>query len=528
MDKTAPILVVDDYMLIRTSVRSILGELGYSNVYQADNGKTAQDLMRKEPMAAVICDWNMPLMNGLELLEWMRTEERYAKVPFMLLTAETNRELVRSALAAGVTAYLVKPFTFQSFVNKFQLMVGADASQGASAQAQAFPFARFAGRAENGAPQAPRIGPKVVGLHAPLDERLRQSTVLIVDDTPNNIEVMAGVLKDEYTIKVAISGKKALEIAAAVPVDIILLDIMMPVMDGFEVCRRLKADPATAHIPVIFLSAKNSVADVVSGFQFGAVDYVAKPVDPTILKARLSTHLMLSKMLADLKRQNAVMIDNAQLREDVDRMTQHDLKSPLTVALQGAHALLTGEPLSPAQQEKLEMIQQAAGNALEMINRTFDLYRIESGNYQPKLESFDLGALLSEVTQHVEMAFAGKQVAIVFPAEIEEQCLGERSLCYSLFSNLLKNAVEASPEGEQVTIEAAPGYQSVHVVINNAGEVPAAMRECFFEKYTTMGKEGGTGLGTYSAKLMAELQGGGIVMGSDGGHTRLTVTLRQP
>lgn len=527
MDKSAPILIVDDYMLIRTSVRSILAELGYANTFQADNGKTAQDMMRKEPIAVVICDWNMPLMNGLELLAWMRGDERYAKVPFMLLTAETNRELVRSALGAGVTAYLVKPFTFQSFVNKFQLMVGTGDGERSAGQAQAFPYARPPERVKTDARPVRPAGTKVIGLNAPLDERLRQSTVLIVDDTPNNIEVIGGVLKGDYAIKVAISGKKALEIAASTQIDIILLDIMMPVMDGFEVCRQLKANPATADIPVIFLSAKSAVADVVTGFQFGAVDYVAKPVDPTILKARLATHLMLSKMMGDLKRQNAVMIDNAQLREDVDRMTQHDLKSPLAAALQGTQDLLAGEPLTPGQQEKIEMIGQAAGNALEMINRTFDLYRIETGNYHAKLEPFDLGTLLNEVAQHVETGFGGKHVALVFPDKIEEECLGERSLCYSLFSNLLKNAVEASPEGEQVIIEAAPGFQSIHVMIDNAGEVPVAMQDCFFEKYTTHGKEGGTGLGTYSARLMAELQGGGVVMGSSGGRTRLTVTLRQ-
>ena len=357
-------------------------------------------------------------------------------------------------------------------------------------------------------------------------ERLKQSTVLIVDDTPNNIQVIAEVLKGDYAIKVAISGKKALEISSSVPIDIILLDIMMPQMDGFEVCRQLKANPATADIPIIFLSAKSGVADVVSGFQYGAVDYVTKPVDPTILKARLSTHLMLSKTLGDLKRQNAVMIDNAQLREDVERITRHDLKSPIAVALQNSQALLA-EELSPAQREKVEMIEQASNNALEMINRTHDLYRIESGDYQANLQKFDLGLLLGEVARHIESAFAAKQVSIAFPEPIDEECLGERLLCYSLFSNLLKNAAEASPEGESIIVESAPGFQSIHIVIENAGEVPASMRDCFFDKYATAEREGGSGIGTYSAKLMAEIQGGGVVMSSHDGRTRLTVSLRQ-
>ena len=98
MDKSATILIVDDYLLIRTSVRGVLAELGFFNVLQADNGKTAQDLMRKQPVDVVIGDWGMPVMNGLELLKWMRRDEKYRKVPFLMLTAEANPASVKSAL----------------------------------------------------------------------------------------------------------------------------------------------------------------------------------------------------------------------------------------------------------------------------------------------------------------------------------------------------------------------------------------------------------------------------------------------
>ena len=87
MDKSAAILIVDDYLLIRTAVRQVLAELGFMNVFQADNGKTAQDLMRKQSMDIVIGDWSMPIMSGIELLQWMRRDSRYAKTPFMMLTA---------------------------------------------------------------------------------------------------------------------------------------------------------------------------------------------------------------------------------------------------------------------------------------------------------------------------------------------------------------------------------------------------------------------------------------------------------
>ena len=118
--------------------------------------------------------------------------------------------------------------------------------------------------------------------------------VLIVDDTPENIALMNGLLKDRYRTRIATNGERALEAAAQKPQpDIVLLDIMMPGMDGYEVCRRLKADPATVGIPVVFLTAKAQVEDEQLGFDVGAVDYITKPISPPIVLARVNTHLTL-------------------------------------------------------------------------------------------------------------------------------------------------------------------------------------------------------------------------------------------
>ena len=531
MDKSSAILIVDDYLLIRTHVRQVLAELGFLNVFQADNGKTAQDVMRKQQIDIVVGDWGMPVMSGIDLLKWMRSDHRYAHTPFMMLTAEANPASVRTALQAGVNAYMIKPFTVHSFASKFMSMLGVTLDS-----APASPFARPAPArpAAPGAPQAapaavaPALPPSnVIGLDQPIGERVRKCTVLIVDDIPTNIEVLAGVLKDEYAIKVAISGKKALEIADAFHVDLILLDIMMPVMDGFEVCRQLKANPRTAHIPIIFLSARDGTEDVVSGLRLGAVDYVAKPADPTILKARLSAHLMLATAMQDLKRQNELLIENARLREDVERMTRHDLKSPIAVALHGSQFLL-GTALNEGQEEQARMIEEAAGHALEMINRTLDVYKMEQGTYQPILQMFDLGALLAKVAQQVQLAFTGKDVVIRFDAPQDLMCLGEPMLCHSMFNNALKNAVEASPAGAAVRMLVAPGYGNLHVMIDNPGEVPVELRERFFDKYASSEKIGGTGLGTDSIRLMAEVQGGSVSMDTGSGVTKLTITLPCP
>ncbi|MDD5285933.1 MAG: response regulator [Desulfuromonadaceae bacterium] len=126
-------------------------------------------------------------------------------------------------------------------------------------------------------------------------------TVLVVDDTPANLSLLSGLLKEQYRIKLANNGFKAIELALAAPPDIVLLDIMMPEMDGYEVCRRLKSADATRHVPVIFLSAKTEVEDEERGFLAGAEDFIHKPISPPIVLARVKTYLEL-KLLHDFLR----------------------------------------------------------------------------------------------------------------------------------------------------------------------------------------------------------------------------------
>ncbi len=145
-------------------------------------------------------------------------------------------------------------------------------------------------------------------------------TILVVDDTPDNLTLLSEMLRDHYVVKLAKTGKKALQIAAeAAPPDLILLDIMMPEMDGFEVMRRLKADEATRHIPVIFLSAMSAVEDEKKGLEMGVVDYIAKPVSPPILLARVANHLYI-KSASDFLRDRSKFLE-----AEVEKRTRENL-----------------------------------------------------------------------------------------------------------------------------------------------------------------------------------------------------------
>ena len=137
-----------------------------------------------------------------------------------------------------------------------------------------------------------------------------KSTVLVVDDVSENIDVLIGILEIDYTVKFALDGDTAIEIASKEPQpDIILLDVMMPGLNGYEVCEKLKLDPVTANIPVIFVTALDDLKNEVRGFDVGGVDYITKPVVPEIVSARVKTHIKLQKAMQTLAEHNLKMED---------------------------------------------------------------------------------------------------------------------------------------------------------------------------------------------------------------------------
>jgi len=167
-----------------------------------------------------------------------------------------------------------------------------------------------------------------------MTQRLPHKKILIVDDTPENIDVLGNILKPHYRRSVALNGEKALEIAASKePPDAILLDIMMPGIDGYEVCRRLKADENTRHIPVIFVTTMREATDEARGFELGAVDYITKPVSPAIVLARLKTHLELESVRGELENQNVILDQKVRERTAELSLTQEvTIESMATLA----------------------------------------------------------------------------------------------------------------------------------------------------------------------------------------------------
>ena len=341
--------------------------------------------------------------------------------------------------------------------------------------------------------------------------------ILIVDDLPENLEVLSGIFEHEYSILIAKTGETALNIVRSNPgLAVILLDIMMPEMDGYEVCRRLKADPGTAKIPVIFISAKTEIFDEAMGFEVGGVDYLTKPVTPLIARARIQAHIQIQATRRELEKQNEILQENVALRETINQITCHDLKSPLTVFLNAPCILKQEENLSPDQLEYLDIIEKAATKMLEMINRTLDLYKMERGQYNFNPLPIDVRRVFTTVFGSLQGLASEKNITCLLlenghscPESKDYFIPGEEYLFFSVFSNLVKNAIEASPPAEKVVVELEFSDASL-IRVKNKGTIPEQIRDRFFGRYATFGKKDGTGLGAYSAKLITQTLGGSI------------------
>ena len=364
----------------------------------------------------------------------------------------------------------------------------------------------------------------------------KQYKILIVDDEPVNLKTLGNLLKEDYEILIAKDGEQALVHAFdEEPPDLILLDIMMPGLDGYEICRIFQTEQKTQHIPIIFVSALSEEVDEAKGLEMGAVDYITKPISNSIALARVKTQLKLKRAYEELKaankelaQKNLALEEVAALREDVEHITRHDLKNPLNGIICAASLLMDDDDLKEEQEELTKIIEEAGYQMLDMINNSLNLYKMEIGSYQYHPLQVDILHLIRKIVTQAKIHILSVEILLNNqPVTKEDTFLiyGEELLCYSMFANLFKNAIEASPKEATITVK-LDEKEMATIRIHNQGSVPQQIRNHFFDKYATAAKAGGTGLGTYSAKLMAETQGGNISLEtSDEMGTTITVQL---
>jgi len=357
-------------------------------------------------------------------------------------------------------------------------------------------------------------------------------TILVVDDTADNLLLLSHLFKEEYRVRIAHTGEKCLHICQSNdPPDLVLLDIMMPGMDGFEVARRMREHPTSETIPIIFVTAMTGENERHKGLALGAVDFVTKPIDPDGLTLRVNNFMRYVRLQKQTQANYDGMMELARLREQVEHITRHDMKGPLAGVIGLVQSVANNNALDSDQLEQLHMAEDAALQVLDMINLSSELFKIETGRYKLEAKPVKIGEILHRVADMSCTTFAEKHLVIEVNTDVAAgretpQVLGDAIFCYSLFQNLIKNACEAAPDNSRVNVSLKDGTP-LQIIIRNKGTVPAEIRERFFGKYVTQGKQGGTGLGAYSAKLLTEAQHGTIELdvSDPGNQTTITVTL---
>ncbi len=369
-----------------------------------------------------------------------------------------------------------------------------------------------------------------------------KATILLIDDAPSNLRLLTEILeKHHYKVLVALSGERGLESLNQTQPDLILLDIMLPGMDGFEVCRRIKTNERLAPIPVLFISALNQTEDVLKGFDVGGADYVSKPFEELEVVARIKTLINLYQAQRQLSEKNRALEKATKLaesaleaRSNFIASMSHDLRTPLT-AIIGSIEMLMDDCAACSGNDKYGLIQSvgvASRNQLALVNDILDMSKLEAGKFEINREPYDLKLLLDELYQMLEIRAKDNGVDLrishqgIFPLLV-----GDNQRITQILTNLVGNAIKFSEGGAvEVTVVKEGDQLSIAVCDNGIGMSSSTVNKLFqpYEQGDSdiSSRFGGTGLGLYISKQLAELMGGDIsVQSREGEGSLFTLTL---
>lgn len=359
-------------------------------------------------------------------------------------------------------------------------------------------------------------------------------TILVVDDNHTNLRVIVNSLREfGFKLLMAKDGEMCLKITQARQPDLILLDVMMPQMDGWETCTRLKADDTTRHIPVIFMTALTSEDDKVKGFEIGAVDYITKPIQQREVLARVNTHLRIQALTQTLQQKNEELAALNASKDKFFSIVAHDLKGPF-LPLLGNLELLSdmADKIEPTEIKKMASSSHwAAKRTFELLEDLLQWARMQMGRMEYNPEVLELHNIVLQAIEVLLQTADAKRIHLQSEVEAGITVYADENMLTTIIRNLTNNALKFTPEEGSVTIRAQP-YQTDNMddrefiqiaVVDTGIGIDQEAQEKLFKvgsQYSTKGtkNEAGTGLGLLMCKEMIEMNEGQIWLESQLGQ----------
>lgn len=370
--------------------------------------------------------------------------------------------------------------------------------------------------------------------------RSYKGDILVVDDTPDNLRSLSALLTTEgYRVRKAISGEMALETIQVAPPDLLLLDINMPSINGYEVCQRLKANPQTLDIPVIFLSAYNQPVDIVKALKVGGVDYITKPFNIEEVLARVETHLRMRQMQLELQQAKADALRALEQERELNRLKSefvsmlcHDFRTPLA-SIQGFAGLLRHgrEALSPEQQQRyFSKIDAAVEQLMFLLDKVLLIGSKDAGAIECHPAAVDLNIFCNELIETLRLNTNNShEIAFTCTGNCNNVAIDE-TLLLQILTNLLSNAMKYSPTGSTVQLHVHGQDDEITFRIQDQGiGIPAESLPHLFDTFyrcNNVGRIPGTGLGLSVVKTCVDAHNGQIKIDSqENVGTTVTITL---
>ncbi len=359
-------------------------------------------------------------------------------------------------------------------------------------------------------------------------------TVLVVDDDERNRALLQARLERSYAVRRASSGDAALEALETGPVDLVLLDVMMPGLSGYEVCRRIKATRRSPFLPVVLVTALGEQADRNEGLEAGADDFLTKPVDPVELMLRVGALLRLRDQEETILGRIEEVRRLSGLRDDLISLVVHDLRNPLASILTVLQ-ILSEEVPDPTSRQDVELALRAGARLRETVDDMLDIRMIEEGQFRIVRVPTALGALAREAVGTLEGAARERSVTLSVDDSGAPALDVDRKLVRRALENLLANAVRYSPAGGvvEVAVRSAPAG-AVFEVMDRGPGIRDDMKPLLFTKFGSVEVKSGSlrrgyGLGLYLVGLVASAHGGATeACDRPGGGTVLRLLLGAP